>query len=70
VSVLQRGSYQAGAVNGSVHWFSTYHIAGGSGRFAGASGQGSFDGRGDFTNPNDLTFTYTFNGTMSAANED
>lgn len=49
---------------------STYHITSGSGRFAGASGQGSFDGRGDFTNPYDLTFTYTFNGTISAANED
>jgi len=47
---------------------STYHITGGTGLFAGASGQGTFDGRGDFTNPNDLTFTYTFDGTISAPN--
>ena len=47
---------------------STYYVTGGTGRFAGASGQGSFDGRGDFTNPNDLRFTYTFDGTISVAN--
>ncbi|HJQ43901.1 MAG TPA: hypothetical protein VJ831_12505 [Jatrophihabitantaceae bacterium] len=47
---------------------STYHVTGGTGRFAGASGQGWFDGRGDFTDPNHLTFTYTFNGTVSAPN--
>ena len=49
---------------------STYRITGGTGRFAGASGEGYFDGRGDFTDPNDLTFTYTFDGTISAPNED
>lgn len=48
---------------------STYHITGGTGRFAGASGQGTFDGRGDFSDPSNLTFTYTFNGTISASNE-
>lgn len=47
---------------------STYYITGGTGRFAAASGQGRFDGRGDFTDPNNLTFTYTFNGTLSARN--
>ena len=47
---------------------STYHITGGSGRYAGATGEGSFDGRGDFTNPSELTFTYTFDGTVSATN--
>ena len=45
---------------------STYHITGGTGRFAGASGEGTFDGRGDFTDPSDLRFTYTFDGTISA----
>jgi hypothetical protein len=49
---------------------STYSITGGTGRFAGASGKGMFDGRGDFTDPNNLTFTYTFNGTISIPNED
>jgi hypothetical protein len=44
---------------------SIYHITGGTGRFAGATGQGRFDGRGNFTNPSELTFTYTFNGTVS-----
>ena len=48
----------------------TYQITGGTGRFAGASGEGTFDGRGDFTDPNNLTFTYTFNGTINAPHED
>ena len=47
---------------------STYHITGGSGRFAGASGHGTFDGRGNFNVPNNFTFTYTFDGTISAPN--
>lgn len=47
---------------------STYHITGGTGRFAGANGHGSFDGRGNFNNPDDLTFTYTFSGTISVPN--
>jgi hypothetical protein len=42
---------------------STYLITGGSGRFANATGQGYFNGRGDFNN---LTFIYTFIGTISA----
>jgi hypothetical protein len=45
---------------------SEYHVTGGTGRFAGATGKGSFDGRGDFTNMNHLTFSYTFHGTISA----
>lgn len=49
---------------------STYQITGGTGRFAGASGEGTFEGRGDFTDPSNLTFTYTFDGTISAPNED
>jgi hypothetical protein len=48
---------------------STYHITGGTGRFAGATGEGTFDGRGDFTDPYHLTFTYTFDGTISVANQ-
>jgi hypothetical protein len=47
---------------------STYHVTGGTGRFAGASGQGTFDGRGDFNDPSHLTFTYTFDGTLTAPN--
>jgi hypothetical protein len=49
---------------------STYHITGGSGRFADATGEGTFDGRGDFNFPNNLTFTYTFDGTISVPNGD
>jgi hypothetical protein len=45
---------------------STYHVTGGTGRFSGATGQGTFDGRGDFNDPDHLTFTYTFDGTVSA----
>jgi hypothetical protein len=40
----------------------TYEITGGTGRFAGATGSGTFDGRGDF---NTGTFLQTFNGTIS-----
>ena len=45
---------------------STYHITGGTGRFVNASGEGRFDGRGDFTDPNHLTFVYTFLGSITA----
>jgi hypothetical protein len=44
---------------------STYHISAGTGRFAGATGEGAFDGRGNFNNPDELTFTYTFDGTIT-----
>ena len=44
---------------------SQYVITGGTGRFAGATGTGSFDGRGNFNTPDHLTFTYSFNGTIS-----
>ena len=40
----------------------TYEITGGTGRFAGATGSGTFDGRGDF---NTGTFLQTFEGTIS-----
>jgi hypothetical protein len=40
----------------------TYEITGGTGRFADATGSGTFDGRGDFTTG---TFIQTFDGTIS-----
>jgi hypothetical protein len=45
-----------------------YVITGGTGRFVRATGTGTFDGRGDFNKPDDLTFTYSFNGTISTPN--
>ena len=44
----------------------SYTVTGGTGRFAGATGQGSFTGTGNFNN---LTFTYTFSGTITAPND-
>lgn len=43
----------------------SYTVTGGTGRFSGATGQGSFTGNGNFNN---FTFTYTFSGTISAPN--
>ena len=40
----------------------TYEITGGTGRFADATGSGTFDGRGDFTTG---TFLQKFEGTIS-----
>ena len=45
---------------------SPYTVTGGTGRFAGASGSGSFTGTGDF---NTLTFTYVFDGVISAPSD-
>ena len=47
---------------GVYHGVGTYLVTGGTGRFAGASGQGTFDGHGDF---NQGTFSFTLNGTIS-----
>ena len=44
----------------------SYTVTGGTGRFAGATGGGSFTGTGNFNN---LTFTYTFSGTITAPND-
>ena len=44
------------------HGFGSYTITGGTGRFAGATGNGAMDGHCDF---NAGTFTLTFNGTIS-----
>ena len=41
----------------------TYHITGGTGRFAGATGYGAFEGHGDF---NVGKFRMTFSGTVLA----
>jgi hypothetical protein len=41
-------------------------VIGGTGRFQGASGQGTIDGGADFTNgPSDGTFRFTLTGTLS-----
>jgi hypothetical protein len=47
------------AVHGTGHWI----VTGGTGRFAGATGQGTFDGRADF---NQGTFSFQLTGTISA----
>ena len=44
----------------------SYTVTGGTGRFSGATGQGSFTGTGNFNN---LTFTYTFSGSITAPND-
>jgi hypothetical protein len=46
----------------TIHGEGTYVITGGTGRFAGASGQGAFVGDGDFAQG---TFSFTLNGTIS-----
>ena len=43
----------------------SYTVTGATGRFSGATGQGSFTRTGNFNN---LTFTYTFSGTITAPN--
>jgi len=47
------------AVHGTGHWI----VTGGTGRFAGATGQGTFDGGADF---NQGTFSFQLTGTISA----
>ena len=47
------------AVHGTGHWI----VTGGTGRFAGATGQGTFDGVADF---NLGTFSFQLTGTISA----
>jgi hypothetical protein len=47
---------------GVYHGVGTYTVTGGTGRFVGASGQGTFDGRGDF---NQGTYVISFTGTIS-----
>jgi hypothetical protein len=47
---------------GVYHGVGTYVVTGGTGRFVGASGQGTFDGHGDF---NQGTFTFSMKGTIS-----
>src|SRR6516164_2664739 len=47
------------AVHGTGHWI----VTGGTGRFAGATGQGTFDGGADF---NQGTFSFQPTGTISA----
>lgn len=42
-----------------------YVVTGGTGRFSGATGQGTFDGRADFTQG---VFTFQLTGTISAPN--
>jgi hypothetical protein len=48
---------------GVYHGTGTYVVTGGTGRFSGATGQGSFDGRGDF---NHGQFAFVLTGTVSA----
>ena len=48
--------------SGVYHGVGTYVVTGGTGRFAGATGQGTFDGHGDF---NQGTLTFTLTGTIS-----
>jgi hypothetical protein len=45
------------------HGTGTYVVTGGAGRFSGATGQGTFDGHGDF---NQGTFYFLLTGTISA----
>ena len=45
------------------HGIGTYVVTGGTGRFAGATGEGTFDGTGDFVHG---LFSFTMNGTLSA----
>ena len=47
---------------GVYHGVGTYVVTGGTGRFANATGQGTFDGHGDF---NLGKFAFTLNGTIS-----
>ena len=51
-----------GAFHGTGHWV----VTGGTGRFSGASGQGSFDGHSDF---NQGVFSFQLTGTISAPNQ-
>jgi hypothetical protein len=48
---------------GVFHGTGHFVIGGGTGRFAGATGQGTLDGRADF---NEGRFRFTLNGTISA----
>ena len=48
---------------GVFHGVGTYVVTGGTGRFAGATGHGTFDGNGDFTQGR---FSFTLLGTISA----
>jgi hypothetical protein len=49
--------------HGTGHW----RVTGGTGRFTGATGQGSFDGHGDFVQG---VFRFSLTGTISAPSED
>ena len=48
--------------HGTGHWV----VSGGTGRFSGATGQGSFDGHSDF---NQGVFSFQLTGTISAPNQ-
>ena len=47
---------------GTIHGAGTYAVTGGTGRFSAATGQGSFEGDGDFARG---TFVITLSGTIS-----
>jgi hypothetical protein len=51
-----------GTYHGTGHW----RVDGGTGRFSGASGRGSFDGHSDF---NQGVFSFQLTGTISAPNQ-
>jgi hypothetical protein len=52
-----------GALHGTGHWV----VTGGTGRFSGASGQGTIDGHADF---NQGVFGFHLTGSLSAPNQD
>jgi hypothetical protein len=52
---------------GAVHGTGDWTVTGGTGRFAGATGQGTFDGGADF---NQGTFSFQLTGTISAPGGD
>jgi len=51
-----------GAFHGTGHWV----VTGGTGRFSGATGKGTFDGHSDF---NQGVFSFQLTGTISAPNQ-
>jgi len=69
-TLVLTGPHDIGCPTGrpnAVHGTGDWTVTGGTGRFAGATGQGTFDGRADF---NQGTFSFQLTGTISAPGGD